>query len=383
MKSDELEKLNYYKKQIMKDFITKATYPSVEELNSKLEALNLSESYYKTVLVSNGELFNTQVFNAQSKALGEDLNLLYKLLKEMTQTRIDYLSQFADTNLTALEKKVSFYLNKSKLEVQSSDLGYTAYYNEAPFIGEQVGEYFYIDCGNIKLTNGSSIYLLVEGNDINYARLTLDNGLETFYVTPYGLNRQYFKVPGEPKINEIQVTSSSTPKAYENVLVPYTDIKENCEYVILTGKDNVATKASNKSNYSGYKQCVCYERTMIDFYVKDASSIQIRVSNTPLNTNYDFSQEVIKLEKGIKHFYLEMPEKSGVEIFLDGGSIYAQKAKGVIRSNLLYFIHNTPFKDFLILEKTKINQTNFKATLEVKSTSNNLGIQNIMIKELI
>lgn len=383
MKADELAKLEHYKKEIMKDFILKATFPSIETLNSKLDALNLSESYYKTVPVSDGELFNTKVFNEQSKALSEDLTLLYTIAKEMTQTRLNYLSQFAETSLTDLESKVSFYLNKSKLEVQSSDLGKTVYYNEAPFTGECVGEYFHINCDNIELTNGSTVHLLLEGNDIDYARLALYNGSETFYVTPYGLNKQSFKVPGEAKINEIQVTSSAAPKSYETVLIPYSDVKEDCEYVILTGKDNIATKVSNKANYSNYKQHICYEQTMIDFYVKDASSIQIRVSNTPLNTNYDFSQEVIKLEKGIKHFYLEMPAKSAVEIFLESGSIYAQKAKGVIRSNLLYFAHTTPFKDFLVLEKTRFNQTTFKATLEVKSASQNIEIENIMIKEMI
>lgn len=383
MKSDELAKLAYYKKQIMEDFISKATYPTSNELNEKLEAINLSESYYRVVKVVDGELFNSQVFNAQSSALGEDLRLLYALAKEMTKTRLDYLSQFADTNLTALEKKVDFYLNKSRLEVQSSDLGFTAYYNEAPFSGEQNGEYFNVDCGEIELVDGSAIYLLLEGNNIDYARLALNNGSETLYLSPYQLNKQCLKIPGETKINEIQVTSSSAPKAYERVLMPYTDVKEDCEYVILTGKGNIATKASNKSDYKNYKQCICYEKTMIDFYVKDASSIQIHVSNKPLNTNYDFSQDVIKLDKGIKHFYLEMPEKSAVEIFLEGGAIYAQKAKGVIRSNLLYFVHNTPFKDFLILEKTKANKTTFKASLEVKSTSDVLGINNIMIKEQI
>lgn len=383
MRADELAKLEHYKNEIMKDFILKATFPSIEELDSRIEALNLSESYYKTSLVVNGELFNAKVFNAQTKALAEDLSLLYKVLKEMTQDRLNYLSQFADTNLTELEKKVSFYLNKSRLEVQSSDLGRTIYYDEAPFVSERIGESFQVNCGDIYLTNGSDVHLILEGNDVDYARLALYNGSETFYVTPYGLNKQYFKVPGETKINEIQVTSSSTPKSYENVLMPYVDVKEDCEYVILAGKNNVATKASNKSNYSSYKRCVCYEQTMIDFYVKDASSVQIRVSNKPLTTNYDFSQEVIKLEKGIRHFYLEMPAKSGVEIFLDGGSIYAQKSKGVVRSDMLYFIHDTPFKDFLILEKTKLNQTKFKVNLEVKSTSSKLNIDAIMIKELI
>lgn len=383
MKADELEKLNYYKKKIMEDFILKATYPTLDELNAKIQDVNLSESYFKTVPVANGDLFNTYIFNEQFKSLNQDLSLLYTVLKEMTQTRMDYLGQFADTTLTALEKKVSFYLNKSKLEMQSSNLGHTIYYDEAPFIGEQKSDYFSIDCGDIKLTNGSSIHLLLKGHDLNYARLALTSNSETFYVTPYELNRQYFKVPGEPLINEIQIISSATPKPYENVLIPYTDIKKDCEYIILAGKDNIATKASNKSNYSNYKQCVCYDKTMIDFYVKDANSIQIRTSNKPISSNYDFSQEIIKLEKGIKHFYLEMPEKSGVEIFLEGGAIYAQKSKGVVRNNLLYFIHNTSFKDFLIVEKTKLNQTDFKAKLEVFSTSNDLGVESIMIKELI
>lgn len=383
MKTDELNKLAYYRKQIMDEFISKATYPSSDELNQKLEGIDLAESYYRVVKVVDGDLFNTHVFNAQTNALGEDLRLLYMLTKEMTKTRLDYLSQFADTNLTALEKKVDFYLNKGRLEVQSSDLGSTAYYSEAPFTGQQKGEYFSIDCGDINLIDGSNIYLLLEGNDIDYARLALNNGKETFYLTPYQLNRQSFKVPGETSINEIQVTTTSAPKTYEHVLMPYANVNEDCEYVILTGKDSVATKASNKADYKNYRQCVCYERTMIDFYVKGASSIQIRVSNKPLSTNYDFSQDVIKLDKGVRHFYLEMPEKSGVEIFLEGGAVYAQKAKGVVRSGSLYFVRNTPFKEFLILEKTKANKTTFKASLEVKSTSDVLGINNIMIKEQI
>lgn len=383
MKTDELLKLELYKTQIMKEFIAKAHYPTQSELKTALDALDLKESCFKVVPVAEGETFNTRVFNAQTEALGNDLTLLYQLLRKLTQERIDYLSQFADTSLTDLEQKLEDYLAKSRLEIQSSDLGHTVYFAHAPFTGEQFNEYFTIDCGNLALTNGASVHLLMEGHNLEYARLALSAGEETVYLAPYALNRQSFQVPGTLQINETTVTCTTVPKPNESVLIPYENLNTAYDYVLLTGKGQVALKAANQATYSPYSQCICYEQTMIDFYVKDAVSLQIRVNQTPLYTNYDFSQEAIKLEKGIHHFYLEMPPKSIVEIFLEGGSLYAQKGKGIIKSGSLYFTHATSFKEFLVLEKTRQQQTNYRAVLQVKSTLEDLGVDTILVKELI
>ena len=382
MRADELAKKEVYKQRITKDCIAQSKYPSAKELDEALSSINLMESYFKIAPVSDGEYFETKTFNAQIEDLDADLKLLYSLVKQFTLDKLNALNQYADTTLTDLERKADFYLNKSRLEMQSSDLGRTALYLRAPLSGKQNGEYFSVDCGMVALTNGSTIHLILEGHDTYYARLKLADGNQTFYITPYNLNQQSFKLPGEIKTTEKEVKITHTPQLGETILLPY-EIQEACDYIVLTGKNQIACKTAIKSEYQDYKYYACFEDTMIDFYVKDATSIQIRVSHKPLNSNYDFLQDVIKLEKGIKHFYLEMPAKSAVEIFLEGGEIYAQKGKGVIQSDKLYFAHSTPFKDFLIIEKSRTLKTIYQASLEVRSTIEDLGVESIMIKELI
>lgn len=382
MRTDEKLKKEIYIQRIMHDFIQKHHYPNHQDLDMALSSIDLKESLFKVSQVVNGELFNPKVFNLQTSDLESDLLILYQLVKQYTLDELNKLSEFADTTLIDLEKKAEFYLTKSRMEMQSSDLGYTALYMHGPFKGQQKDDYFLIDCGNVDLTDGSTIHLLVEGYNIYYARLKLESADHTFFLTPYSLNMQNLKLPGNPEIKEKEITLSYSPASNSKILIPYT-VNKDSEYIILAGKGKLSCKTDSASHYESNSYYACFEETMIDFYVKDATSIRIKTSHRPLYTNYDFSQETIKLDKGIRHFYLQMPAKSAIEIFLEGGEIYAQKNKGIVQDEKLYYVQNTPFKDFLVIEKLRKNKTNYKATLEVRSTLEQLGIDSILIKEMV
>ena len=383
MKADEKLKKEIYKKRFVKDSILKSHYPNGEEIDFALSTINLKESLFKEAPVVDGALFDSHTYNAQMEDLELDLKFIYQLVKEYTFDELQKLSEFADTTLSDLERKAEFYLTKSKMEMQSSDLGYTALYMHAPFHGEQKGDYFLIDCGIIQLTEGSTIHLLLEGSNIYYARLKLEKDDGThFYLTPYQLNRDSFTLPGDITTHEKNVVISYFPAQDEKILLPYKPEPKSI-YTVLTGKDKIACKSNGISHYENNMHHTCFEETMIDFYVKDATSIRIHTSHKPLYTNYNFSNEAIKLEKGIKHFYLQMPAKSAIEIFLEGGEIYAQKGKGVVQEGKLYFSQSTPFKEFLVIEKMRTKKQSYHASLEVHSTLEQLGVDSILLKELI
>lgn len=380
MRTDEISKLAYYKDSFVKKCIADNLYPTEKMIEEAMAKIDFRKSYYTVDQVNDGEKIDVDVLNKQTELLYQDICLLYKTIITLTKERTHYLRNFCETELIELEKDTDFYLEKSKQEMGSSYLGETIFFGKSPFQVVNQQDKNIIDCGSIDITNGSKLTLIAQGSDLETVRLKLSNANSTYYVSPYAINRDAFTVPGE--LEKFETTVKLTNKKKNPCTIPYKTSGGN-KYIIFTGKDCVSVKTSEKNDYKSSNKIVCAERSMIDFYLKDSESVRIISSKKPFQSNYDFSSGSVKLQKGIHHFYLEMPEDSALEIIVESGAIYAQMTHGIVKNGDLLFTQNTPFEFFDIVEISKNKKTKYDIALEIFSQNKNSNIDTILIKEAI
>lgn len=391
MYKDIAEKYKIQKELIIQRFVDRGIYPSDQLIKSHIDNIDLSLPLLYVEEAIPGVCFDAELYNKLVNSIYMDLKILYKILFELTVKDYTLTKAYCDTHLEDLERKVNFYLSKSTEEVASTSIGKTIYFKSDSFDIKQNNASTIIYLGDIEITNGSDISCFITGNGLNLSHiifsLTAD---QSYYVTPYNVNNDFFKEPHEQSIKLIPYTPTKTITSDAIIPMQVEDLNSDNVYTILGGKNLITVKQFGELTKQVYKNAPTSfnmmgfnEKSYIDFYVIGGKSISFRLNKTPVSTNFPIQNEKISLTNYIEHFFIECDAGFAFDFELDGGTVYASKEKGIIKDKKLYYPKSTQINDFLIIEQGCSNKTKYSVTCEI--TDNNYSVSNIdtiYIKEL-
>ena len=120
---DMLAKAKIYKKQIINDFTKRGYFPSNEDIENKLEQIEMRTALCEAYLSKPGSLFNTKEFNYMFEMIFKDLTLLYEILQDILLNEYNQLKIYIETHLNELEIQANLFQRRLDEEMAATSLG--------------------------------------------------------------------------------------------------------------------------------------------------------------------------------------------------------------------------------------------------------------------
>lgn len=397
MYKDIATKISFHKERIIKEFIKKGIYPNDKLIAERMSSIDTGLSYLQPDKILPGEYFDVPAYNTMIDMLWRDLELLYKLLYEITIKEYTTLRSFVDTHLDELESIANKYKLKAEQEVNSTSLGKTILFKSDSFDLHTQNAVTVVDLGEVKVNKGSRVACYMNANNIEPEKIVFgfkQGESEPLYVSAYNYNQDSIVIPGQLEMKSYTTTFPADQILSGPAQMNLGDNKasENNSYVILAGKNKMLVKKFD-TRYSQIIQEVPTNLNMasfdkhsyIDFYVVGGSSITFRFNKKPISTNFPLDNYRVENLNHIHHFFIECEAGFSFDFELgDGGDVYAIKERGTINNEKLYFSRSIEVRDFLI-EEYKVGQTTaYHAFVKVINDDGDpVDIESVMIKELL
>lgn len=395
MYKDMSAKLAFHKEKIIQSFIDKGIYPTDERVQNLINSIDLGLPYLVAQEVKPGEEFDCEIYNAMVNSIYKDLELLYRILNELSIKEYVMLKSFIDTHLDSLENKVNFYKEKATQEVNSTSLGKTILFKNSNYNITTNNTIQTIKLGNILVHKASRISCYLNANEIEADKAVFvltgpDN--KQINVTPYNYNQNSIVIPGNMNIKEYdytiddkQVISSMTKMDLN------TELNPTNKYEILGGKDKILVKQFGEltnqqfiNKPTSYDMLGFSEKSYIDFYTVGTKSITFRFNKKPINTNFSLDNYKVDNLNYIHHFFIECDAGFAFDFEIDGGQVYAIRSSGLILDNELYFPKTADIREFHIIEYEIGDPIIYDCQLRIiNDDAEPINIDSIMIKELL
>ena len=389
---DMLEKVRFYKKQVIQSFIKQGYFPSDEEIQTALSDIDMRSALLETYLSAKGSLFNTKEINFMFECIYKDLNILYTVLEDILLNEYNKLKLDVEAQVTELEQKVYNLKCRMNEEINSTTLGTTIFFKANNWESETNDDITTISLGELDLINGSEIALFANINNIeaDSVYFKLESETDTMYALPYNYNNDVYTIPGKLGINRFAFNISKDLKVNGNIEISLNDLDYRNEYKILGGQ-NLMKVTYKDSNIVSYEPFASFDRPFstdkecyIEFYMIDNSSITYDFNIAPNHTNFALNDGTIVSNKTITKVFIDAPSGFVCRFRLDKGEIWGSCTDGIIQNNnTLLYAGDWTLKDFQVLEIVKSELTKYKISLILKSDKTIINyINNVYIKEV-
>lgn len=382
---DQIAKINYYKARIIENFAQNGMYPNNIDIENKINDINTSLAIFEYIDNKEGEIFDINKFNQDLKAIYDDLLILYKLVYQESIKEYEKIKIYVENNLSQLERLSNSYKYKTKMELDSTSLGNTIFFQGNGFNIVNKNGVAIINLGKIEVNNASKIACLFDADNIKDEQVVFS--FDGNNCSPYTYNKDFFIVPGKiEKTSYIYTLPENIIKNTMYEMIPDNfSLNTDNKYIIYGGKNEISTVlGDNKTFYNKIDNIGInlLGAGKIIFYILNGSFVNFDFSSKPVNTNFSGTsidnlndeQEIIIEYYGDFSFNFETD-----------GSFYATKANGLISNNKLYYPDNDDLNSFYIEEYKLSNKTtynNVTVTISDLLTDNPLNINAIAIKEL-
>ena len=382
----ELEKLKFYRDRISQQIIHSGRYPNQFELQHKLNDINLRIAIFQNKLIEEKDVFNTKEFNDKFEAIYQDLLILYKVVYQLSVQKYLDIKSYAEMHLSELEQMAKGYEYKTKFEIESTPLGKTVLFKTNGFEIKTNNNIYTINLGDITISKGSKLACIWDSNVTSDENVIFTIG--KLNCSPFSYNRDYLKIPGQSNYktytyeqSEDTVTQTMAPMDLDNFIPNY-----NNNYIIYAGKNYI--KKSVKTGDS-----VIQRDETSSFYLDDAAG---RITFYILNGSYayfNFSKEPLSknfsgynIESMDTHQKITFEYDSGMAFdFTTDGIVYAEKEKGIVNNDVLYYPNNLDVPSYYIEEYNTEDKVTMPVTVTVSKLNNqekDLTINAIAVKEL-
>lgn len=388
---DVIEKINFHKERIFKNFIEKGIYLNIDEINNKLNNIDCYLSIFSHNNVVTGEKFNTDEYNEAIKLIFKDLSILYNIVFNVLKEEYKKQLLFIDSHIKELNSIVSTYKKRADFENSSTSLGKTLLFKSDNFLIKNNNSTSLIELGNISTNKGTTLMCMANINNIEEDNLMfiLKNKNNILTVSPYNYLGDLLTIPGEKILNKYTLTLQENQKIEGPLLLNIdTDININNNYNILAAKNNIFINNENTSTTLipipyHLNQYVFSEKTYISFYIVGGNTANISFNKKPLSANFSIDNKKIENLKYIHHLFMECDAGFSFSIEIDTGDIYAIKEDGIVDGNNLYYTGMNEVKDFTIFEELTGEEVEYTTYLEIKNNNtDDFDIDTIIIKEV-
>ena len=131
--SDQIKKIDYYRSRIINDLAKRGIYPDDDRVNKQIKKIDTMLGVFQYKPVGRNEPFDAKKFNEDISAIYQDLKILYELAYELSIKDLEELQTYCEIHLTELKKMAEHYKYKTKLELDSTYLGNTVFYQSHGF----------------------------------------------------------------------------------------------------------------------------------------------------------------------------------------------------------------------------------------------------------
>lgn len=390
---DVNKKLEYYKKQILQEFVSKGIYPDNSLIESRLKNIDTYLSIFQNYNVVTGNLFNANEYNERLKLIYQDLSFLYELLYELTVLEYNKLQNFINSHLSELNSIVETYNKRAEYENSTTTLGKTLLFKNNSFSIENKDSMTIVNLGNVDISNGSTIACISNINNVSADDIVFkfkDVDKENWLVTsPYNYNNDLLTMPGELKKTIYEYELQETQKINGPLLLDIvSNVNIKNKYDILGGENKIFVNYKDDDGFIVEEKPLTAEslsfdkKAYINFYVVDGNSISFRFNKKPIATNFPIDTQRIDDLNYIHHFFIECDKDFSFELELDKGKVYAIKETGIISDEKLYYAGSEQVSDFLIIETATGDKKSYEVVMEAHNSNEDIDIESIIIKQL-
>lgn len=383
--TDEIYKINYYKQRIIESLSRSGIFPSDILIKERLDNINTALAIFQYTKNKEGAAFDTEKFNEDFRQIYDDLLILYKLAYQICIDDFEKIKSFTETHLLELEELARSYEYKTKLEIDSTSLGETIFFQANGFKIKQENGIATIDLGTIDANNGSKLACIFDCDTVNDEQVVFS--FDGNNCTPYSYNKDFLRVPGEIFMKKYEYTipdGAINNNAIEMFVDNFIPDNQN-KYIIYGGSNTISTILGTSRTFYNKVEGVpvkVFGGGRIVFYVLGGTSISFDFSSQPIRTNFSGTR-IDNLKKHHK-IVIEYYGDFTFDYYTDG-KVYGSRETGIIKDNKLYYPNADSLADFLIEEYKKGNATTFKdvtVTVSDLFTGDPIKINTIAIKEL-
>lgn len=390
---DVNKKLEYYKKQILREFVSKGIYPDNSLIESRLKNIDTYLALFQNYNVITGNLFNANEYNERLKLIYQDLSFLYELLYELTVLDYNKLQNFINSHLSELNSIVETYNKRAEYENSTTTLGKTLLFKNNSFSIEIKDSMTIINLGNIDIANGSTIACISNINNVSAEDIVFkfkEQGQDSWLVTSsYNYNNDLLVMPGELKKTVYEHELQDQQKISGPLLLDVvSEVNIKNKYDILGGKNKIFVNYKDNDGFIVEEKPLTADslsfdkKAYINFYVVDGNSISFRFNKKPVATNFPVDTQRVDDLNYIHHFFIECEEDFSFEFELDKGTVYAIKETGIISDDKLYYTGSEQVSDFLIIETATGDEKSYEVVMEAHNSNEDIDIDSIIIKQL-
>ena len=116
MYKDEIKKAEYYKEQIINEYLKNGKLLSKNEIQKKIDAIDLKLAIFKQGYIYNGETLNLEKFQDQKQDLYKDLKILYELMYETAYDRLSKIQAKLEYKINYLNEITKKYKRPQMME---------------------------------------------------------------------------------------------------------------------------------------------------------------------------------------------------------------------------------------------------------------------------
>ena len=391
---DMLAKAKIYKKQIINDFTKRGYFPSNEDIENKLEQIEMRTALCEAYLSKPGSLFNTKEFNYMFEMIFKDLTLLYEILQDILLNEYNQLKVYIETHLNELEIQANLFQRRLDEEMAATSLGKLLFMKTNDWDIETNDTVTILDLGNIELGQGNKIALFADIDNLDSSnvsfKLISEDKDKSFDALPYNYNNDTYIIPGKRTINETGLNLNGRIIVNDSIKIN-TDVNINNDYKILGGKNKMTVTHQNGQQFivDFATQSNVFTATQdctIEFYCYKNPTIQYNMNKKPNHCNFSISDGYIHIDtEDIKKIYLNVSKGFTCYFIVEEGEIYASCEDGIILSNnQLSYNGNWDLRDFKLIEyDNDKNKTTYNVKVFINSDKDIVpNINSIYIKQI-
>lgn len=387
--ADQKKKIEYYRSRIIQDFARRGIYPDDTRVATQISNLNSMLGIFQYMNIGRNEYFDTAKFNEDMLRIWQDLKILYELAYEISVKDYEELQLWCEVHLTELQNMAASYRYKTSLELNSTYLGDTVFYQSTGFDVTNSNGTVTVHLGTVNVEEQSKLACIFNSDSVMLQNVVFNFKDKDGIIkncAPYEYNRDFLSVPGELRKNVYSVTLSG-----ENVRTSFICTPES-----LSGKLSYDNKyklygGHGFMSFNYYSKMYAEKRPdvpveLIDggivvFYILDGTYVDFEFSETPKNKNFEGTQI-----KDMPHCQKIVVEHSSYLSFdfMTDGAVYATCQDGRIIDGELIYPAADKISDILIEEYSVGQKVPYDVSVTVGpiSDGNVPVIRTIAIKQL-
>lgn len=381
---DEIEKIKYLKKRIARSLAALGVYPDCAAIDSRLSSIDAKLALFRHKEVKESSLLDVKQMNEDFMNIYQDLLILYRLVFEFKLNKLEQTKAFVETHLSELETLAETYKKKNDLETGSTSVGKTLFFQSSGFNQWTENYVTKINLGEIKVSPGSRISCFIQGRYFKPENVRFTLG--ELSCPPFALNRDYVKIPGEPKYRsyKYKIPEDLTPGDIIELMTDKFKPSAKNSYTVFGGENCISSyfRGANKIIHKNSGEAILLDNPIgkITFYIIGGTYVNFEFSKAPLSQNFSgYSIQNMQKHKKIVIEY-EGPFSFN---FNTNGTIYATKNRGILKGERLFYPGNEKIRDFLIEEYSQKEYKTYNSTVTIQQTNEYVPHVNmIAIKEL-